>query len=330
MNKQKVLLITHDQDGTGQLLAKSLEKIGQPYHVIDLSTFPNKATATIDYNSNLASVSFSCPSGSFRSHEVKSVWWRRPRGKITPQTSSPIGKYIALESEIFINSLFRLLKNSRWVSDPDNTRIANSKPLQLSLAKEIGFNIPNTIISNDPAVVKDFILSNNVPLTMKPVGSSYVRVSDDENFESENLAIFTRVIDKNQFLSHLDLVKNCPIILQEAIVDKIDLRITVVDDICFPVSIVHTADHGAGDSNLDWRNHKLNRIYSMCEIPDSLKKMCVNLTRQLGLNFGAIDMCFSEEKGYYFFEINPQGQWVPSEVLAGHPISSALANYLSK
>jgi glutathione synthase/RimK-type ligase-like ATP-grasp enzyme len=197
--------------------------------------------------------------------------------------------------------------------------------LQLHIAKKIGMTVPKTFISNNPADVKRFLENNrDMKMIMKAVGSSFYRATEDEG---GNMAIYTRLINTDQVLENINSVSNCPVIFQEAICEKIDLRATVVDDHIFTVSITHEEDLGAGEDNLDWRNHKLERIYTPFELPECVEKQCVEIVKKLGLRFGAVDLCFSEDK-YYFFEINPQGQWVPTEIAAGLPVSKALAKLL--
>lgn len=325
---KKVLLISHTEDGTCKLISERLEEMKRPYHLIDLSMFPKTSVGTIQYADSLK-VAFQYQEKTFSIDDVRSVWWRRPKGKNPTIPQNPLETYIAMESEVFIRSLFYCLpKTVRWISDPDKTRIANTKPLQLKIAKEIGLRIPKTIISNDPNTIKDFIVTNNdIPLTMKPVATALYPAPTEEG---GNRSIYTQVIDKDQVLENIHRVKNCPVIFQEAIVEKIDLRATVVGDAVFTVSITHNHNVKGNKQNLDWRHCQLDRIYKQYILPKEMQKQCIELVKKLDLYFGAIDLCVSSEGDYYFFEINPQGQWVPSEIVAQLPISHALAKLLVK
>lgn len=88
-------------------------------------------------------------------------------------------------------------------------------------------------------------------------------------------------------------------------------------------------EKNAKASNIDWRHHDVKRKYIMHNLPKDIESQCVQLVNSLNLKFGCIDMGFSKKDGYAFFEINPQGQWMPSEQIVGHQISLALANLLS-
>jgi glutathione synthase/RimK-type ligase-like ATP-grasp enzyme len=331
---KKVLIVSHEKDGSAKLIMQRLDEIGQPHHLVDLGSYPNSMQGAISISN--------CPSGnmvmrtanySFTSNDVKSIWWRRPRGQVRPPVIGSANKYTELESEIFTNSFFSLLdRGVLWVSDPEKTRIANHKPLQLKKAVEIGFQIPNTLITNDPQEVCSFLESNpGMAIIMKPIGTSYVRISEDpDDPRNENLSIFTKVINRDQILKNIDRVKNCPVIFQECAQQEFDIRITVVGDTVFAIKIGHSEDLGAGENNVDWRHQKLKRTYEKHELPEEIAAMCIRLTKELGLTFGAIDMAYTPGRGYFFFEINPQGQWVPSETVAGHPISLTFAKFLAE
>src|SRR3989344_5769222 len=244
MKTKNVLVISHSEDESSKLIMQRLEEINEPFQLVDLGKFPLEATASIDL-SNKTSIKFAQNKLVFTVENVKSVWWRRPKGKALPTTNNPLQKYIELESEVFINSLFNLLGSDvKWVSNPEKTRHANRKPIQLEIARQIGFRIPKTLISNDPEAVRDFLDKNqDMPLIMKPVGSSFVRLSDDPtDAEGKNLAIYTKIVDKGLLIRNIQKVKNCPVIFQEAAMQEFDIRVTVVGYNVFAVKIGHSKE----------------------------------------------------------------------------------------
>ena len=48
----------------------------------------------------------------------------------------------------------------------------------------------------------------------------------------------------------------------------------------------------------------------------------------MGLVLGCIDLGYCGEGHYVFFEVNPNGQWLASELLTGAPITDAIAEVL--
>ncbi|MFA5935188.1 MAG: hypothetical protein WC827_04885 [Candidatus Paceibacterota bacterium] len=142
------------------------------------------------------------------------------------------------------------------------------------------------------------------------------------------MVVFTKVVDPELILNNIDMLKNCPVIFQESVEKDSDVRITVVDDkvFCAEISLIGCSDL----SNVDWRNHDGVRIYKKHQLPREIELQCIEFTKAMGLRFGCIDMAYSRKYGYTFFEINPQGQWLPSELDLGYPISIALLESLTK
>ena len=60
------------------------------------------------------------------------------------------------------------------------------------------------------------------------------------------------------------------------------------------------------------------------ELPKKIIVKCIELVKELGLGFGAIDLVVTPENEYYFLEVNPNGQWAWVEFDTGLPISEAL------
>ncbi len=329
MKTKTVIIASHQKDQSALFLMKRLIEIRQSARLINFGEFPTAMFGTMLFEKT-ASTSITMSDGfSFDENSIKSIWWRRPQGPVKNTRTPLLQKYIQNESEIALSCLLVFLENVLWVSEPEATRIANRKPLQLALAKQIGFNVPETCISNDPEKVKAFVARHSgIPLIMKAVGSSYVRLTHDPDDKSrKNKAIYTKIVNIDFLLEHIGQVSNCPFILQEAVIKDSDIRITIVGDRVFASEIV--IEKNANGPNLDWRHHDVKRKYLMHKLPKDLKHRCIQLVDSLGLKFGCIDMGFSKKDGYSFFEINPQGQWMPSEQLVGHPISLALANLLS-
>ncbi|MFA6459025.1 MAG: hypothetical protein WCV79_01335 [Candidatus Paceibacterota bacterium] len=329
MKTKTVIIASHEKDQSALFLMKRLAEIGQTAHLINFGEFPTTMSGTILFE-KIVSASLALSDG-FRLDEdsIKSIWWRRPQGPVKNTRKTLLQKYIQNESEIALSCLLAFLKDVLWVSEPEATRIANRKPLQLALAKQIGFKVPETCISNDPEKVKAFVVKHSgAPLIMKAVGSSYVRLTNDPDDKSrKNKAIYTKIVDIPLLLEHIGQVSNCPFILQEAVIKDSDIRITVIGDKVFASEII--IENNLEGANLDWRHHDAKRKYVMHNLPKDLESKCVQLVSSLKLKFGCIDMGFSRKDGYLFFEINPQGQWMPSEQLVGHPISLTLANLLS-
>jgi len=258
-------------------------------------------------------------------NDIFGVWWRRPRNRGKDKITA-MDRYMQLEGEVLVRSLRDFLPDVNWVSDPEATRMACRKPVQLLVAKKLGLKIPDTYLGNSPEGLLRFLkMLNNKKIIIKPIGTSFIDLSSDG---SNSMVVFTKIVEKQLILDNMEMVKNCPVIFQEAVEKDSDVRITIVDDqvFCAEVSLFGCSD----PNNVDWRNHDGKRVYTRHELPKKIQLQCIAFTKAMGLRFGCIDMAYSKKNGYTFFEINPQGQWLPSEIDLGYPISIALLKSLTR
>jgi glutathione synthase/RimK-type ligase-like ATP-grasp enzyme len=116
-----------------------------------------------------------------------------------------------------------------------------------------------------------------------------------------------------------------PATIQAALTDKLDIRVTVVEDQVFAASITVDGYPIAED----WRRRKRDAQFRRFDLPLETTERCRKLVRSLGLRFGAIDLALCDGE-YYFLEINPTGEWAWLVDSAGLPIDEAIANALTR
>ncbi len=223
--------------------------------------------------------------------QLKSIYFRAPIYLRSHQR-----KNLKLEENIsrdqwisFLRSLM-IFEDVIWINHPKFTFLSENKPYQLKIANEIGFNTPKTIISNEiPPKISDLI----VVKTLEPV---IFDIGDKESFVYTNIIKFEELYNYN--------LTSTPIIIQEAIIPKIDVRVTVIGNNVYPVTI---KKNGSG-VNEDWRIIKNDLNYELIKLPKSVEEKCIQLLKKLNLYFGCIDLVLKDNK-YYFIEINPTGEW---------------------
>jgi predicted ATP-grasp superfamily ATP-dependent carboligase len=224
---------------------------------------------------------------------LNSIYFRAPIYlRANPRTILPVEEQLSRSQwASFLRSLV-IFEDVLWVNDPKATYNAETKPYQLKIAKKIGFNIPKTLITNSiPS--KNFFGEKIVVKTLDP---AIFNLGDQESFIYSNIIYFEE-------LSNSDL-SSSPIILQEALIPKIDVRVTVVKNFVFAVTI-KKGDKGI---DMDWRLEKDNLEYDVIELPSKIRDKCIRLLKELELNFGCIDLII-HNGNYYFIEINPTGEW---------------------
>lgn len=252
-----------------------------------------------------------------RLNAVSSAWYRRPTMFAGEQADK--ARQLSLDSErkMIQYSLWDTVPEQAWLSAPERILHAEHKLTQLVMAREVGFDIPDTtVVSNN---WNSIIESLPTKIVFKP---SYGMLYGDNELKM----IYTAPFDNDPSALPLESVP-FPGFWQPYLPKAREWRITVVGDQAFDAAIY--TDDAAKD---DWRKHQLEtRVRFKSEaFPDDQKEKCFKYLDEFGLNFGAFD--FIEDSGgkITFLECNAHGQygWLEDEL--GLPISNAIADELSK
>jgi len=126
----------------------------------------------------------------------------------------------------------------------------------------------------------------------------------------------------------LESLSYAPVIFQRRIEKKIDLRVTVVGDQVFAVSIDSQA---LKETETDWRHSSVSSLdHEVFDLPKDLGESCKLMVKRLQLRYGAIDLVMDKSGKYWFLECNPNGQWAWIENRTGLPISAAIVDEMEK
>ena len=258
------------------------------------------------------------PSLHLRIEDVSVAYFRRPHIPFPDPSIGAYRSYVWTEWNTFLKALCTML-GDRWFNHPNSIVLAEDKVRQLGLANQIGFSVPETIITNDLNAAKE--LQTRFALIAKPLRQALV---GDEDRSS---VLFTSRIDE---LSDDDLVSvaACPTVFQRRIIKEVDLRVTVVGSKVFAVAI-HSQE--TEETKVDWRRGSNPGLrHEITTLPDEVAGMCVQLVRLQGLRFGAIDLVRDKDGKIWFLECNPNGQWAWIENRTGLPISECIASEMLK
>lgn len=246
---------------------------------------------------------------------LKAVFYRRPvfLRDHGAHISNPDDQFARIQWAVFTRSLM-VFDNARWMNFPAATYLAEHKAYQLAKAADLGFEVPPTIVSNSLCQL-DYVKDQARLVVVKGLDTVLVRDGDMEIFG------FTTIEDSSKLSS--DQIQSAPVVLQRAIKNKLDLRVTVVGNSVFAVSI--TSPEGPIDG--DWRVKKTGLVFAPYNLPKRISRRCVRFARELGLLFGAIDFVL-QNNSYYFLEINPTGEWGWLVDSAHQPIDAAIVDTL--
>ena len=302
-----ILIITHKSDFTADFVVNKLNDRKIKYRRFNCE----------DILKSELSISFS-PRFHYKLFGInsfKSVWFRRTKLPDIEGLSNDEKNYILNETQSLIGNLFNVLP-AKWLSSPSSVYVAENKLLQLKIAQQIGFKIPETLITTSKNLLKEFYENHNGNIVLKPISQTRVSYNDNAAF------IFTSRVTQAH-IEKLEALDLTPCIFQENISKDYEIRVTVIGENIFAAAVDSQSHDETKD---DWRRKPLD--FRLIELPPNISNMCIRLLKDLNLEFGAIDLIKTPKNEYYFLEINPNGQWVWIENQTGHKISDAIIDYL--
>lgn len=321
MQRDLILIVTNRRDLTADYLILELQRRQVRYARVNTEDIPTQLRMTYDptgrHENPVLESAFQCVS----LEEVRSVWYRRP---CPPSVSLdiPVAAERSLaeaETAAAIEGLWHVL-DCYWVSRPVALREAESKPLQLAVAQELGFSIPATLVTNCPSRARAFL--SRFPKTVcKPLRTGQIEYAD----ETRGL-IYTHLLDPAE-QGTLDNVAYASTLLQEHVPKQNDIRVTIIGNTVFAVAIA-SQEHAS--TKTDWRRgNPLLLHHSVHELPSEVASISVELLRAFDLEFGAIDLIQRPDGDYTFLELNPNGQWAwLQQMLPELPLRETLAALL--
>ena len=242
------------------------------------------------------------------------IWIWRPEWPTFPDDITDVFdlQLARQESVAALAGVLRLLAN-RCVSPPDAMQAARWKIPQLKLASDLGFLVPQTMVTSDPDSARRFTAT--APTVLKAVADARVRING-EVWVGSAAAIAS--------FADWSTAVVAPVLLQRQIDKEFDLRITVVGSDLYAVKISAPPDTGVDVRDADPEDC----AYEPFDVEPRLAEKCLQFLDRMGLRYGAFDFAADPAGDIWFLECNPAGQWGWLEHYTGLPITSSLVDLL--
>lgn len=300
------LIATAANDIHAIIVAQALRSIGHECFRWVTSDYPSAQRCSISYADG-ARLNIEGLDGLFSVDIAMSnlVFWNRRiiREHFVSTELSPADRVIAAsQSKVFVQGVLPFLDRScNCINKIYASERAESKPFQLMMAKLAGFVIPDTVVSNDPAVIQKFVEGGGGTRLAKPF-SPTVWKGGDGDFVTRSAIVRPDDLPEDVF------VQTCPMIFQSYIEKSYEVRIT-----CFggqPVA-VRLNSQEIEAARVDWRAVSPAKLgVERIEVPPAVRSACLSLLSGLDLAFGCIDMIVTPENEWVFLEINQMGQFL--------------------
>jgi hypothetical protein len=199
----------------------------------------------------------------------------------------------------------------RVLNRPSDMSSNQSKPFQAHAIRDAGFDIPETVITNDPVVARDFIESawagggSVIYKSVSGVRSIVQTVTQDD-------------------LSRLDRIRWCPTQFQRRVAGT-DIRVHVIGATVLAVAITSAAT----DYRYALRDTGTAPTVARIELDGETRARCLRLAERLRLPLAGIDLRHKPNGRHVCFEVNPSPAFSFYESRADLPIAAAIARYLA-
>ncbi len=295
-----LVILTNTSDSTADYVVSRLASKGFPFLRLDTDTMLQDMRLTYVPGQPFMEID------GERLHplQVSTLWYRRPQRLLHKHIAdSPEGDCAIDEWSEALEGFFAHVPMQRWINLPSSNALASRKLEQLTRAKAMGLSIPDTLVTQSQEELRQFYSLHQGKIIVKPLGRAYIERPDD----ARDSLIFTNRVRPTD-LDDLSDLERCPTLFQQAINKRSDVRITVVDTHVHAIELL--ARDSDGGQRCDIRRNNMSDVsYQSIALPAVIDERIRSLVASYHLRFAAIDMAVAEDGQWFFFEINPNGQW---------------------
>lgn len=283
---KKILIVTESDDDHAHLITEEMDRQGVDWSWLSTDTLLYDRSTWCIYDDGINH-------GKWFIDNPHAIWYRK-RHSPNKLVILPEEQYANLESEGILSALMLTYQPNKWVNHPARNHVARQKPYQLLLAKQLGFDIPRTIISNSESEVARFIGSCPAGCVVKPISAHVIHQIDHA------FVIGTRKAKLNEVM---DIVAGGAAMIQERQLMLFEVRVIVMGKKLFAFQMSSLKNYD------DIKQLEDNDItYARYDLSPEISSKILNLTQSLELPFAAIDFIVTQSQEIKFLEVNPNGQ----------------------
>jgi glutathione synthase/RimK-type ligase-like ATP-grasp enzyme len=311
------LLLTHSGDFfTIDRVQAALRRAGWDAVRFDTDTFPLSCQLAVERTPKGVDAVLQLPERAVRLSDVDAVWLRRLWPPTLPAEMAPEDREACAEAcRVALHDVLAHLTDCRWVNALEPAMRAESKVLQLTVAHALGFELPETTLTNDAGWVERLRARHPALVTKLLVPLSYAMQTERFFYTSE--------------LGDADLrgLRYAPQLFQPLVPKARELRVIAVGRELF-VAAIDASKTARG--RVDWRQLDAadDTRWVKATLPARERRLVLKLLRALGLESGALDFIVTPGGRHVFLEVNPAGEWGWLERDLGFDISGAFARAL--
>ena len=317
---ESVILIFSDAfDKHADLVCLKLDKLGAGYFRFNLDVDSLKNSYVL-FEGNFWKIRQY--NKTIKSNEITKAWARRTFVEMTLEETGINDAGFKIwkgEWNKTLIGIYCSLRKITWLNKISNVYQAENKYLQMEVAKCVGLNMPDLIVSNDKSELIKF--ASNGEVVLKLMNQDFYEVG-----KGDYQGIYVNKINASD-LSEFSESNENPIVVQKYVDKKYEVRYTYLNGKHLACRIESQMSEV---SKIDWRRYDIaNTPHYKLAPPCDIVEKVNDLMRQLDLEYGALDFIVAKNGEWYFLEINTMGQWLWIEDLTELPISDEIVCFLT-
>ena len=245
------------------------------------------------------------PSGSLALDEATGLYLRLTAPRQNHQRPDPLRQQ-RHDAALALVCGWAEVAEMRVANRPSAMTSNSSKPYQAALIRQVGFSVPETVVTNDPDQVRRFRRKHGRVVYKSTSG---VRSIVHELTPGR--------------AATLDRVRNLPTQFQQLLIGT-NVRVHVIGRQTFACEIAaETIDYRYRESGSSARMQPV-------DLPPGVRTRCLELSAALDLPVAGIDLLRDPDGEWWCFEVNPSPAYSCFEEPTGLPMAEALARWLAQ
>jgi len=305
-HEKPILILSENLDYHGVAVRWGLQEMGVQFDWWERTEFPRNQLVSSWVSTADSRMAVSGNEVALSAHRYRTVWNRRGQIPQADETLDRTDKIVVRnESIYFLGGLASMLADANpaalFVNAFQNAKVANAKIQQLNAARALGFNIPKTLVSNHPALIRAFFEHNKGKVVAKQ------HIPFAWRTKQGALLVTGTTPVSHEHLANDKALSACPMIYQEALQVRNELRIIAFGRSVFALNQVRTqAPAAKGFIDIRYENTDKHAI----EVDEPLTALCHAYMAKFGLSYAAFDIAQTMNGEHVFLEANEAGQFL--------------------
>ncbi len=310
-----VMLVAERLSAEADRLLEELQRRGSKVVRFNFDEFPSRTRAALEIVDGASTAWFDTGRSRWRADEVAAAWLFIPPVIDPPAEIAHDARDLAVsESLAFLEGLWATT-DLHWLNHPRAISAASNRLVQMEVARAHGFRVPEALVTTSATEIRAFARDHPMGVVLKDIDLPFV-VHEDRPFSS-----YTQVLD--DVLASLDAARFAPVLVQERMAKKHEVRVFVIGDRVLAAGI-DTAAH----PEVDFRRHRFQVQLWEYDLSSALSRRCLEFARSFDLRYAAIDLAVDPAGEHHFFEVGPTSAWVWVERGSGLPVTARVADEL--